>query len=179
MIHKKRWTKNPHGGSTSYTACGLKSTEIAEGDDSITKRTMTRRGVLLVVDCEKCLEVLNLGRVTTIVQCANCGVVVETPKFKRPKTYPEDRITDREAQIAACIVRGLTNTQTANELFVTDKTVKYHLTSVYRKLRVERRSELINLWFEKKLDLVSQQMISDYMPKETETGGETPFPVGI
>lgn len=179
MIHKKRWLKNPHGGSTFYTACGLKMDQVAEGDDSITKRTLSREGVEFTVDCEKCIEVLDLGRITSVIECANCGVVIETPKLKRARTYPKDRLSDREAQIAACIVRGLTNSQTANELFVTDKTVKYHLTSVYRKLCVERRSELINLWFEKKLDLVSQQMISDYMPKEIETGGETPFPVGI
>jgi DNA-binding NarL/FixJ family response regulator len=36
----------------------------------------------------------------------------------------------------------LTNRQIAAELFVTAKTVEYHLTSIYRKLSISSREDL-------------------------------------
>ena len=40
---------------------------------------------------------------------------------------------------------GLPNKQAATELYLSAKTVEYHLNNVYRKLRIQRRGELIRL----------------------------------
>src|SRR5439155_17872581 len=58
---------------------------------------------------------------------------------------PGDGITelsDAEQRVAVLAARGYTNRQIANKLFVTVSTVEQHLTRVYRKLKVNRRTDL-------------------------------------
>jgi DNA-binding NarL/FixJ family response regulator len=51
-------------------------------------------------------------------------------------------LTPTEQQVAAHVVKGLTNREVAAALFVTDRTVEYHLTHIYAKLGVRSRAEL-------------------------------------
>ncbi|MDG4794578.1 AAA family ATPase [Micromonospora sp. WMMD1082] len=51
-------------------------------------------------------------------------------------------LSDAERRVAALAAQGYTNRQIARELFVTVSTVEQHLTRVYRKLRIDRRSHL-------------------------------------
>jgi DNA-binding CsgD family transcriptional regulator len=51
-------------------------------------------------------------------------------------------LTPTEQQVAAHVVNGLTNREVAAALFVTDRTVEYHLTHIYAKLGVRSRAEL-------------------------------------
>jgi DNA-binding NarL/FixJ family response regulator len=48
-------------------------------------------------------------------------------------------LTARELTILKCVARGLSNRAIATELHVTEQTVKFHLTNVYRKLGVHDR----------------------------------------
>ena len=50
-------------------------------------------------------------------------------------------LTERELTILAGVARGLSNQAIAKELWVTEQTVKFHLTNLYRKLRVANRTE--------------------------------------
>jgi DNA-binding CsgD family transcriptional regulator len=52
-------------------------------------------------------------------------------------------LSDAERRVAALAAQGNTNRQIANKLFVTLSTVEQHLTRVYRKLNVSRRTELL------------------------------------
>src|SRR5436190_3617169 len=52
-----------------------------------------------------------------------------------------DGLTPREGQVLEMIARGLTNGQVAKELDVSVHAVKFHLSSVYRKLEVGNRTE--------------------------------------
>lgn len=52
------------------------------------------------------------------------------------------RLTAQERAVAKLVARGRSNHDTAQELFVSVKTVQYHLTHVYAKLGVRSRSEL-------------------------------------
>lgn len=52
------------------------------------------------------------------------------------------RLTAQERAVAKLVARGLSNQDTAQDLFVSVKTVQYHLTHVYAKLGVRSRSEL-------------------------------------
>lgn len=52
-------------------------------------------------------------------------------------------LTNRQAEVAEKVSQGLSNKQVAKELFVEEKTVKYHLTDVYSKLGLKSRAELI------------------------------------
>ncbi|MGY6026816.1 AAA family ATPase [Streptomyces spinosirectus] len=52
------------------------------------------------------------------------------------------QLTPQERAVARLVAGGATNRQTALELFISVKTVQYHLTHVYSKLGVRSRSEL-------------------------------------
>ena len=53
-----------------------------------------------------------------------------------------DNLTPTEQRVAALVAQGRTNRDVASVLFVTERTVEYHLTHIYRKLRVRSRGEL-------------------------------------
>ena len=52
-------------------------------------------------------------------------------------------LTEREREVVALLGEGLTNRQIADRLAISDKTVRNCLTSVYSKLEVSSRSELM------------------------------------
>lgn len=53
------------------------------------------------------------------------------------------QLTRREAEIALLITKGLTNKEIANQLFIVEGSVKFHLTNIYEKMRVKNRRHLI------------------------------------
>lgn len=52
-------------------------------------------------------------------------------------------LTERETAILHAVSRGLSNHAIGTELFVTEQTVKFHLTNIYRKLDVANRTEAV------------------------------------
>jgi DNA-binding CsgD family transcriptional regulator len=50
-------------------------------------------------------------------------------------------LTRRELEILQLVAEGHSNTQLAKMLWVTEQTVKFHLSNVYRKLDVANRTE--------------------------------------
>ena len=51
------------------------------------------------------------------------------------------RLTARELEILQLLAEGHSNSQLAHMLWVTEPTVKFHLSNIYRKLGVAKRSE--------------------------------------
>ncbi|MEU0398291.1 AAA family ATPase [Streptomyces sp. NPDC006208] len=51
-------------------------------------------------------------------------------------------LTERETQVAVLVIKGHTNREVAAALFLSDKTVEYHLSHIYSKLSVRSRVEL-------------------------------------
>lgn len=60
-------------------------------------------------------------------------------------------LSQREAEVAELVSKGLSNKEVANQLFVTEKTVKFHLTNIYKKMAVKSRAQLI-VWCVPHLD---------------------------
>jgi DNA-binding NarL/FixJ family response regulator len=52
-------------------------------------------------------------------------------------------LTPREQDVLRSLVKGATNKEIANELFISEKTVKSHLNQVFKKMNVSRRLEAI------------------------------------
>ena len=50
--------------------------------------------------------------------------------------------TEREQDVVALVRKGLTNKEIAAEMYVSEKTVEYHLRNVYGKLGISSRREL-------------------------------------
>ena len=55
---------------------------------------------------------------------------------------PSDELTPAEKRVAALVAEGRTNHEVAGVLYVTDRTVEFHLSRIYRKLGVRSRAEL-------------------------------------
>jgi DNA-binding NarL/FixJ family response regulator len=55
--------------------------------------------------------------------------------------HDEAGLTDRELSILKAAAQGLSNAAIAKELWLSQQTVKFHLTNVYRKLDVSNRTE--------------------------------------
>lgn len=58
---------------------------------------------------------------------------------------PDVTLTPQEEAVTALVAQGLSNREVAAELFVSAKTVQYHLTRIYAKLGVRSRTELAAL----------------------------------
>jgi len=52
-------------------------------------------------------------------------------------------LTNREAEVATLVTTGLSNKEIANQLFVTEKTIKFHLVNIYKKMNLKSRAQLI------------------------------------
>lgn len=53
-------------------------------------------------------------------------------------------LSRREAQVALACAEGLTNSEIGQKLFISEQTVKFHLSHIFVKLGVRRRAELIS-----------------------------------
>jgi DNA-binding CsgD family transcriptional regulator len=53
-------------------------------------------------------------------------------------------LSRREAQVALACAEGLTNSEIGEKLFISEQTVKFHLSHIFVKLGVRRRAELIS-----------------------------------
>ena len=63
-------------------------------------------------------------------------------RFRRTKSLdPDCPLTAREIEILVLAAQGYTNGRIARELWVTEQTVKFHLSNTYRKLGVANRTE--------------------------------------
>jgi DNA-binding CsgD family transcriptional regulator len=71
---------------------------------------------------------------------AELAATGETARSRKP--VAEEPLTSQEARVAVLVGQGLTNREVAAALFVSPKTVEYHLSNVYRKRGLRSRSEL-------------------------------------
>ena len=65
------------------------------------------------------------------------------PALVDPELMKIESLTDREREVIALIGEGLKNKQVGERLFISETTVTHHLSSVFSKLEVSDRLELI------------------------------------
>jgi DNA-binding CsgD family transcriptional regulator len=63
---------------------------------------------------------------------------------RRDETTPTE-LTLQERQVAALVGEGATNKEAAAQLFLSPRTVEYHLRNVFSKLAISSRAELVRL----------------------------------
>lgn len=73
------------------------------------------------------------------------------PALNDARAARDTGLTEREVVIVKGLASGLTNQEIAGALFVTEQTVKFHLTNVYRKLGIANRTEATRWAFERGL----------------------------
>ena len=84
----------------------------------------------------------------TLIRAAVAGHIVHSPASLRsanrapaPVATEHSTLTERETEILGFVASGATNAEIARQLWITQKTVKFHVSNVYRKLDVANRTE--------------------------------------
>lgn len=90
-----------------------------------------RRAILLVAGGKSVLSPEVTGRVLKAV--SSSGVI-----------SPEVSLSRREMELLDCLARGMTSAQIANELFITENTVKTHVRHILEKLEAANRAEAVS-----------------------------------
>ena len=70
---------------------------------------------------------------------------------ERSYAYNNAALTDREQEVLTLLCRGMKNRTISEKLFITETTVRHHLTSIFEKLKVNSRLELVVHAFREKL----------------------------
>lgn len=103
------------------------------------RRAGRRRDADLVLTSARDLFA-SLGAATYVERCDR---ELKAGGLHQPRsTRGVAEMTPQEEEVASLVARGLSNREVASELFVSVKTVQYHLTRIYAKLGIRSRSEL-------------------------------------
>ena len=68
-----------------------------------------------------------------------------TGEAVRPRTAGAEALTPQERRIARFVATGASNKEVASQLFLSPKTVEYHLAKVFQKLGIASRADLARL----------------------------------
>jgi DNA-binding NarL/FixJ family response regulator len=93
-------------------------------------------------------KAIHPSALATLIRETVAGHIVHSPARLRaqstaPVTAVAERsaLTERETEILRFVASGATNAEIARQLWITQQTVKFHVSNVYRKLDVANRTE--------------------------------------
>lgn len=133
---------------------GIKSAKMLKREDKNYKILF----LTIYNDREYLLEALKIGAEGYILKDADSdelmkairiiyrgGIYIHPSLVNEVKNVDEDDykrdLTDREMQILTLIAKGYSNKTIADKLFLSEKTVKNHVYSIFRKLDVKDRTQ--------------------------------------
>ena len=125
---------------------GLKAVAVSTVDDSETIRTILQSGVWAYV-----LKQADPADIAVAVRQAfshsihfahtlERGNTANATAAPQPNGTGLSVLTGRELEILSLVTEGKSNSAMARELWVTEQTVKFHLSNIYRKLDVANRT---------------------------------------
>lgn len=97
-------------------------------------------------------------RIINAVRAVNAGGTVfqeDILKYVRDKISPANggeifsKLTPREVEIVRLIAEGLSNRQIAERLFLSDGTVRNHISTILEKTGLEHRTQIAVMWLKK------------------------------
>jgi DNA-binding NarL/FixJ family response regulator len=120
---------------------------MLEGDDSIFAALRAgARGYLLKgadrSEIERSIAAAARGEVV-FSQAVAERVLSFFARGGQPDARPFSALTAREHEVLDLVAQGLTNAEVARRLFVSDKTVRNHVSNVFAKLHVAGRAEAV------------------------------------
>jgi DNA-binding NarL/FixJ family response regulator len=94
--------------------------------------------------------------IPSVLRQASAGAVYHVPSTPRPRCDDHaaacgPELTPRETTILMAVAGGLTTKAISQDLWLSEHTVKFHLTNIYRKLGVSNRSAAVRYAFENDL----------------------------
>ncbi len=145
----------PGGGLTAAQAVAMRSPvtkiimlTVSEDEDNLLAalRTGARAYVLKGVSGRDLLTIVRgvaAGEVyiTPILAASLLIEMTGTGHRGKPAASALDELTEREHQILGLVADGLSNKEIAAQLFLSEKTVKHHMTNILQKLQVRNRVE--------------------------------------
>jgi DNA-binding CsgD family transcriptional regulator len=69
-------------------------------------------------------------------------------RVKRRDSAAHEQLTPQQLQVSLAAAEGLTNKEIGARMFLSPKTIEFHLSGAYRKLEVRSRAELVRLFAE-------------------------------
>jgi NarL family two-component system response regulator LiaR len=124
---------------------GMKSIVVADKTDVESIEAAFAAGA--TVYCVKTAEQEDLASAIrqaferSIYIASNGGPDLSTRPRAAEATSVQHDLTRRELEILCLVAEGHSNSQLARMLWVTEQTVKFHLSNIYRKLNVANRTE--------------------------------------
>jgi len=88
------------------------------------------------------LDIAHHAGADALTAAARAQLVAAGARPRRPAVRGADALTPSERRVAELAERGLTNRDIAQALFISTKTVEFHLRNAYFKLRIGSRAEL-------------------------------------
>ena len=87
------------------------------------------------------------------VEIPSTTILSSTPEQPSASSIlePPAGLTSREVEVLGLVAEGLTNTQVAQRLFLSPRTVQRHLNSIYHKLGVSSRTAATRFAIEHRL----------------------------
>jgi DNA-binding NarL/FixJ family response regulator len=92
-------------------------------------------------DPERIQAAFKHGASGYIVKSVNPIDAIGLPEVDERSLGKAAGLTERELSILKAVAQGLSNAAIGKELWVTEQTVKFHLTNIYRKLNLANRTE--------------------------------------
>lgn len=80
--------------------------------------------------------------------------------FDSPRASANNVLTEREKEVVDLVCKGMKNKDIAEKLFITETTIRHHLTSIFEKFALKSRLELIIYAFKHNLVELPQVMNS-------------------
>ena len=122
---------------------GVKTVVLSAAEDRTTINAALNAGASAYI-----FKSINAADIASVVRQAASGAVYHAPSSSpaaRDSDQPSDEplLTPREHVVLAAVAAGLTTAEISKDLWVSEHTVKFHLTNIYRKLRVTNRAGAI------------------------------------
>jgi DNA-binding NarL/FixJ family response regulator len=121
----------------------VKSVILSASDDRATIDAALNAGASAYM-----VKSVNPGDFASVLRQAASGSVFHASPTPRA-THDADpepreaRLTERQREILAAVAAGLTTATISNDLWVSEHTVKFHLTNIYRAIGVPNRAAAV------------------------------------
>lgn len=90
-------------------------------------------------------NVTNGGAALTPAMAARVMAEFANPRHRTPpvETTEPDGLTERQIEVLQLMAQGCTNKEIADELFIAERTVKYHTREILQKLHLRNRAQAV------------------------------------
>ncbi|MSP12182.1 MAG: response regulator transcription factor [Chloroflexi bacterium] len=121
---------------------------VSEAEEDVTAalRAGARAYILKGVSSRELVRILRDvytgdGYVTPILAASLLFEMTNPAAGSRPPASLLDDLTERERQILELVAAGQSNKEIGQQLFLSEKTIKHHMTNILQKLQVRNRVE--------------------------------------